>query len=270
MTTEQKLNNLKSTIKSYEKLCVAFSGGVDSAFLLDVASEVLGDNCIAVTARLVGATDKELSLATEFCASKGINQIFLNIDELEISGFKENPADRCYICKKHIFNEILNTAKENSISFIADGSNHDDKSDYRPGMKALKELNIVSPLAICELTKSEIRKLSKLRNLPTWNLPSSPCLSSRIPYGETITYEKLEKIRQGEAFLKELGFDVCRVRIHGELGSLVRIELDSTMLHRAFDIYSQINAFFKDLGFDYVTLDLSGFKSGSLNKPIIP
>ena len=263
----KKYSELKEHLASLGSLVVGFSGGVDSAFLLAAAHEALGDSVVAVTARspLVPAAD--LDEATAFCRERGIRHFTVDFDPLADETVRSNPADRCYHCKKIVFGGITDKARELGIQYVADGSNADDVSDYRPGERAVKELGIISPLREAGLTKSEIRELSKEMGLPTWEKPSAACLASRIPYGEEITEEKLSKIEAAEDFLKGLGFTNIRVRAHGDLA---RIELMPKETGRMAeeDIRKDVSYKLKELGFTYVTLDLEGYRMGSLNKKI--
>ena len=224
----EKIRILKDYLASLESVAVAFSGGVDSTLLLKVAHDVLDNgaanskNVIAVTVSSNFIPVRELEEAKKFCEENKIPQIICEVDTLKIEGLKNNPKDRCYICKKNIFTKILSIAKENNISNVIEGSNLDDLGDYRPGLKAIEELGIKSPLKFAGLTKSEIRELSQKFNLPTWNKPSFACLASRFVYGEEITNEKLKMVENAEELLKSLGFNQFRVRIHD---NIARIEI---------------------------------------------
>lgn len=263
MTINDKYNNLISYLKTLDSVAVAFSGGVDSTLLLKASKEALGpDSVIAVTVISNLIPQFELKDSADFCASEGINQMLCRVDELAIDGFSSNPPNRCYICKKAIFSNIIDIAKSNGIANILEGSNLDDDNDYRPGMQAIKELGILSPLKQCELTKDDIRAISKSLNLPTWDKPSFACLASRFTYGEEITVEKLKMVESAEDILRNKGFKQLRVRIHSHLA---RIEVLPADLERLFSIKDEINAEFKKLGFKYVTMDLGGFRSGSMN-----
>lgn len=247
-----KLNNLKNYIKSLGSVAVAFSAGVDSTFLLKIAHEVLGDKVIALTAKSPMFPKRELEEATNFCVQEGIRHIIVEID---IEDIKHNPQNRCYICKKNIFSKFLEIAKANNIEHVLEGSNIDDESDYRPGMQAVKELEIISPLRLAGLTKAEIRELSNNQK------PSFACLASRFVYGEEITPEKLNMIEKAEQLLFEKGFKQFRVRIHGKLA---RIEILPEQFEKLINanVYSE----FKDLGFEYITMDLRGYRTGSMNE----
>ena len=265
MDTYQKYNKLKEILGEQKSIAVAFSGGVDSTFLLKVAYDVLGENAIALTADLSSFAENELSETKKFCQENEISQEICCVNEFEIPGFSQNPPDRCYICKKVIFTNLWKTAREKGIRMLAEGSNMDDCKDYRPGRKAVKELKVRSPLQEAGLYKDEIRQLSKELNLPTWKKPSFACLASRFVYGETITREKLLMVQKAEAVLRELGFIQYRVRIHGMIARIEVPENDIGMLIVPKN-RKQITERFKKLGFTYITVDLQGFRSGSMNE----
>ena len=261
----EKLETLKALLARFEGLAVAFSGGVDSAFLLAVAREVLGDRAIAVTAAPAFVPPRELEEAKAFCEERGIRQVVIPAGNLNIEGVRHNPPDRCYYCKKEIFGKILQVAVENGITVVAEGSNMDDTGDYRPGMRAVRELGVVSPLLEAGLTKAEIRTLSREMGLPTWDKPSFACLASRFVYGEAITDEKLRMVDRAEQLLLDMGFRQFRVRIHGDLA---RLELLPEELPRATEAENRrrISERLKEYGFSYVTLDLAGYRTGSMNE----
>lgn len=267
MNTIEKLQKLKDILKEKGSLAVAFSGGVDSTFLLQVAKDVLGDNVIAVTARSSTYPEREFNEATEFAKLINVKHIVITSEELEIEGFSENPVNRCYYCKHELFEKILDVAKENNIKFVADGSNIDDLSDYRPGAKAVKELSVISPLKASEMTKSDIRILSKEMKLKTWDKQAFACLASRFPYGHKITKEKLSMVDKAEQILLDLGFRQVRVRHHGDLA---RIEVDGSEIARFFNenIMDKIYNDFKQIGFTYVSLDMKGYRTGSMNETL--
>ena len=258
----QKADKLKSYLRELGRVAVAYSGGVDSTFLLKVAHDVLGDEVLALTAASKFIPRRELDETIKFCAENKIRQIIFEADVLNIAGVKENPVDRCYLCKRELFKNFLRLAEENKISIVVEGSNMDDTSDYRPGMKALAELGIKSPLQVAELYKSEIRELSREMNLPTWSKPSMACLASRFVYGETLTEKNLSMVEAAEEFLLQAGFKQFRVRVHGKIA---RIEILPEEFNRLLKIREEISARFKALGFDYVTLDLQGYRTGSMN-----
>lgn len=265
MKTKQE--NLKELIKSYGKLAVAFSSGVDSTYLLKVAHDVLGDNVIAITVTSHSFPQREAREADEFCKSNGIKQFVVASDELAIEGFRDNPPNRCYICKREIFTKILSVAKANGIDVVAEASNMDDNGDYRPGHIAIKELGIKSPLREAQLYKKEIRALSEELNLPTWNKPSFACLASRFVYGEPITAEKLDMVDKAEQLLMERGFRQFRVRIHG---NLARIEVEPAEFDKIMqpELRETISKSLKEYGFAYVSLDLQGYRTGSMNETL--
>ena len=262
----KKLSDLRKLLKSFGSAAIAFSGGVDSTFLLKVAHDELGEKVVAVTVISPLIPEKEAFEAENFCKNENIRHFVLELDPLEIPNFKNNPKNRCYICKKEIFSRIKDLAKENGIFTVCEGSNADDTGDYRPGMQAVRELGIKSQLLECGLTKNEIRILSKEMDLPCWNKPSAACLASRFVYGEEITEKKLKMVEIAEDFLHEKGFMQQRVRIHGE--NLARIEIEKNDFEKILAIKDEINSFFKELGFVYTTLDLTGFRSGSMNEVI--
>ncbi|ADQ07240.1 PP-loop domain protein [Caldicellulosiruptor hydrothermalis 108] len=264
-TLQEKYEKLKNYIKSLGSLAIAYSGGVDSTFLVKVAYDVLGDRVIAVTATSSTYPKRELNDAITFIKQIGAKHIVIESEELEIEGFNKNPVDRCYYCKKELFEKIWKVAKAHGIEYVADGSNFDDLNDFRPGMKAACELNVVSPLKVAGLTKEDIRKLSKELGLPTWDKPAFACLSSRIPYGERITKEKLSMIEKAEEYLLGLGFKQVRVRYHQD--KLARIEIGKDEMEKFLDIklIESVRNKFKELGFLYITLDLEGYRTGSMN-----
>ncbi|HYF84458.1 MAG TPA: ATP-dependent sacrificial sulfur transferase LarE [Clostridia bacterium] len=259
---QNKLENLRKIIRNTDGAVVAFSGGVDSTFLLKVASEVLGDNIIAVTANSETYPKRELEEAKLFAETQGIRHIVIETLELEIAGFADNPPDRCFYCKHELFSKLTEIAKNNGLRYVFDGSNFDDRNDHRPGMRAAKQLGVVSPLKDAEMTKDDIREMSKEFGLSTWNKPSFACLSSRFPYGTKITPDKLVVIGEAEDFIRDLGFPELRVRHHD---TIARIEVGKADLGRIVTFADQITDKLKSLGFLYVTLELSGYKTGSMN-----
>ena len=261
----EKYDALKKYIKSFGSVAVAFSSGVDSTFLLYASKEALGDQAIAVTASSCSFPKRELDEAKAYCKSMGIRHLIVRSDELEIEGFSQNPANRCYLCKKELFEKIREIAGSEGIAEIAEGSNLDDNGDYRPGLIAVAELGIKSPLREVGFTKKEIRTLSRYLGLPTWEKQSFACLASRFPYGETISEEKLRMVDQAEQFLLDMGFHQLRVRIHGDIA---RIELMPEEFPKILSeaVRSQVNEHLRKIGFHYVTLDIQGYRTGSMNE----
>jgi len=264
---EEKYDRLKASILKMGSAAVAFSGGVDSTFLLKVAHDLLGDKVIAVTARSGSFPKRELEETATFCEKENIMHIICDTEELKIEGFSKNPVNRCYICKSEIFTKIRAVAKEYEIVNVVDGSNTDDTGDYRPGMLALLEQDVKSPLREAGLNKTEIRQLSKKLGLPTWNKQSFACLYSRFPYGTEINQQCLEMVDRAEQFLIEMGFRQVRVRYHG---NLARIETDAegfeliNIKENRAKIYNE----FRNIGFTYVAFDILGYRTGSMNEAL--
>lgn len=268
-----KYEEFKAYLLSLESIAVAFSSGVDSAFLLYACLDAFSedkDSVIAVTSAINSFPERDLNESQQFCSKYGVNQKIITIDELLIEGFTSNPPDRCYICKKALFSTMKDWALSNGYKVVVEGSNLDDDSDYRPGHRAIKELEIISPLRKIGFTKNDIRMLSKHFDIPTWNKPSFACLSSRIPYGEVITREKLKMVEEGEQFLMDLGFTQFRVRAYEKDGLQAKIEVLLSEIDRFKDeaLYSKVVTKLKNLGFNEVIVDPKGFRSGSLNEAL--
>lgn len=262
-----KYDRLKDYLASFGSVAVAFSSGVDSTFLLYAAKEALGDHAIAVTASSCSFPERELKEAKEYCQKMGIRHFVIKSEELEIEGFSHNPKNRCYLCKHELFEKIGALAKEQGINEIAEGSNLDDNGDYRPGLQAVAELGVKSPLRHIGFTKQEIRELSQYLNIPTWNKQSFACLSSRFPYGDLINEKKLKMVDRAEQLLLDMGFHQLRVRIHGDVA---RIELLPDEFPKFMEEKTRLSVYkkFKEYGFSYVTLDVLGYRMGSMNETL--
>ncbi len=260
-----KLDALQATLRNYGSVAVAFSGGVDSTFLLKVAHSALGDSCVAVTVRSCNFPKLEQEETSEFCRAEGIRHVIADVDVLSIPGFAENPPDRCYICKRELFRRMKSVAADERLAVVCEGSNMDDLGDYRPGLKAIAELGIESPLRKCGLTKQDIRDLSREMHLPTWHKPSCACLASRFAYGERITADGLARVDRAEQLLADLGFTQSRARVHGDL---VRIEVPQEDLESVLAQRARIVGALKADGFAYVALDLQGYRTGSMNETL--
>lgn len=264
-TIQEKYTALQDYLRSLGSVAVAFSSGVDSTFLLRVAHDVLGDKAVAVTASSCSFPERELQEARAFCEQNGITHIICKSEELDIDGFRQNPKNRCYLCKHELFEKIWDIARERGLNAVAEGSNTDDNGDYRPGLIAVRELGVKSPLREAQLSKAEIRQLSKELGLPTWDKQSFACLSSRFVYGETISEEKLGMVDKAEQLLLDLGFHQVRVRIHGRIA---RIELLPGEFEKLLAVRKLVYDTCKSLGFTYVTLDLGGYRTGSMNETL--
>jgi pyridinium-3,5-biscarboxylic acid mononucleotide sulfurtransferase len=265
---QKKLDQLRAIFAPMPAVMVAFSGGVDSTFVLKVAQDTIGERVIALTTTSPTMPQEDRDTAIMMAAEIGARHLLIDSNELEIPGYAANPINRCYLCKTNLFEVCEARAAALGIGEIVDGLNLDDLHDYRPGMKAAAERRVRHPLVEAELSKAEIRELSRALGLRTWDRPASPCLSSRFPYGTEITPEGLRKVAAGEQLLHALGFRVARVRYHGEVA---RIELERDQIARVFEpeIRDRVERELKRIGFRFVTIDLKGFRSGSLNEGIV-
>ena len=264
---QAKVNALYTCLHDYQKVIVAFSGGVDSTFLAEAAQHALGDDALAVTAISDSYPIREMRAAQDIAKQIGIRFETVHTEELELEGYASNPTNRCYFCKTELFDKLRPIAEKYDVGTIVYGAIPDDVGDHRPGMDAAKRMGIQAPLIDVALTKAEIREISKAWQLPTWDKPAFACLSSRFPYGMRITRELLRQVDAAEQFLYDLGIRQFRVRHHGELA---RIELEPTEMSRFLrtDARQQVSAHFKTLGYAHVTLDLQGYRSGSLNEGV--
>jgi len=269
--TELKLNRLKESIEKLEKVVVGFSGGVDSTLMLKISIDVLGGkNVWAVTGDSESLMPEELDLCRELASRLGIaaeNYLEIKTDELQDPDYRKNPENRCFYCKQELFGRLVEIAGNTGAKYVLDGSNADDLHDWRPGREAAEKLNVVSPLADAGLTKDEIREIARELGLPNWEKPALACLASRIPYGSEITAEKLFQVAEAERFIKSLGFSQFRVRHHGEMA---RIEFVKDEIGRIFEdgLAEKISARLKLIGFTYTTVDLAGYRRGSMNENI--
>ncbi len=260
---EDLLQELEGFIAPYGSALVAFSGGVDSSLALAIAARALPkDKVLAVTSNNETYLPSELSLAQDFAGSLGVEHLVVNTRELDNPNYASNPTNRCYFCKSTLYTDFAALAEERGYGCVVDGANADDEGDYRPGRKAAKELDVVSPLSDAGITKNEVRELALHLGLPSWDKPALACLSSRFPYGQEITPEKLTQVARAEEFMRNEGFKQVRVRHHGEIA---RLEVGPQELERAFAERERITTELLDAGFLYVALDLAGYKSGSLN-----
>ncbi len=265
---DTKLERTRAILAPMRSVIVAFSGGVDSTFVLKVAHDTIGDRVLALTTTSPTMPEEDRESALAMAQVIGARHLIVESNELEIPGYAQNPINRCYLCKHNLFTVCEAKAAELRIDEIVDGLNLDDLHDYRPGMQAASEKRVRHPLVEAELSKAEIRELSRAMGLPTWDRPASPCLSSRFPYGTTITPEGLQKVAAGERLLHSMGFKIARVRFHGEVA---RLELERSEMARIFEpqIRETVDREFKKIGFRFVAIDLKGFRSGSLNEGVI-
>jgi uncharacterized protein len=260
-----KKERLVKALRQFESLAIAFSGGVDSTYLLAVAHDVLKGKVIALTADSPVHPAKEKARAVELAKSLGVEHIVIKSREMGHSDFIANQKNRCYICKKLLFEDILNLATQRGIRQVAHGANVDDLRDFRPGFKAAEELGIIAPMVDAGMTKGDIRRLSKAMNLPTWDKPSMACLATRIPYGTPISPDAIEMVAKAENFITGLGFMTCRVRHHGKVA---RIELNPRELDKIMnaEIRAEVVRVLRKIGFAHIALDMEGYIQGSMNR----
>ncbi|MBQ9041934.1 MAG: ATP-dependent sacrificial sulfur transferase LarE [Eggerthellaceae bacterium] len=262
-----KFDILCETLGAYERLAVAFSGGVDSTLLLKVAHDVLGDDAVAVTGCSPSIPTREIEEARQFCRDEGVRHLLVETHEFDIEGFDHNPVDRCYHCKRELFNCIRREAATHDIWTIAEGSNLDDEGDYRPGFKAVAEMDIVSPLRAAGLTKADVRNLARFLGLSVWDKPAFACLNTRFAYGDLLTSERLMMVDKAEDVIRDAGFSQVRVRMQDETA---RIEVPPTDIERlaSESQRTEIAGKLKELGFAYISLDLQGYRTGSMNETL--
>ena len=263
----EKLIKLEEILHEMGSVLIAYSGGVDSTFLLKVASDILGDKVLAVTAVSATYTQAEHKQACTMADSIGVRHMTISTNELEDADFCENPPERCYYCKRELFGKLREIADNEGIEYVVDASNLDDCLDFRPGRKAGEENRVRSPVLEARISKEEVRSLSRNMGLETWDNPSAACLASRFPYGEEITQEKLTRVEKAEDTLRDLGFKQLRVRSHGNIAR-IEVEADSIQKISEPETRTVITGKLKDLGFTYVTVDLAGYRTGSMNEPL--
>lgn len=265
LTADEKELNLRSLMHEMKSVLVAYSGGVDSTYLALIANQELGADALCVTGISPSVSDAQRVQAEKIAKDFKFNFQTIQTEELENPDYNSNPTNRCYFCKTELYGKLAPFARDKKIEFVLDGANTDDTGDYRPGRQAATEKGVRSPLIEVGLSKNEIRELSRKQNLPTWDEPASPCLSSRIAYGLPVTIERLSKVERGEQFLRSLGFREFRVRVHDELA---RLEISTDEMPRAldFEMTGKLAEKFRQLGFRYVTIDLHGFRSGAMNE----
>ena len=267
MTVIAKEERLRELFRGLESVIVAYSGGVDSSYVAYVANAELGTRAVCITGQSASLPSYQNEEIDRVVRNFGFNHEVINTDELQLPGYRANDGDRCYFCKDELYGKLESVARSRGIEYIVDGSTVDDLDDYRPGRQAAKQHAVRSPLIEVGLNKNEVRELSRRATLPTWDKPASPCLSSRIAYGTTVTIERLQKVDRGEEILREFGFREFRVRHHD---TLVRLEISPAEMDRVLEkeVIDQLAARFRELGFKYVTLDLHGFRSGSMNEAL--
>ncbi|MDD5428677.1 MAG: ATP-dependent sacrificial sulfur transferase LarE [Candidatus Omnitrophica bacterium] len=261
---DQKIKRLNNILKSFKRVVIAYSGGLDSTFLLKAAVDALGrENVLAVTARSETYPVSEYRDAVKAAKSIGADHIVVDTDELNIKNFRENPVNRCYYCKKELFKKLIAISNRRRMAYVLDGTNYDDLKDIRHGTKAAIELGIERPLLKAKITKKDIRKFSKILGLPTWDKPSFACLASRFPFNSAIDKEGLKKVDEAESYLRKIGFKQVRVRIHGDIA---RLEILPADFSKAVKLRDKITSKLRSLGFVYIALDLAGYRTGSMHE----
>jgi pyridinium-3,5-biscarboxylic acid mononucleotide sulfurtransferase len=267
MSVIAKEERLRELFRGLKSVIVAYSGGVDSSYVAYVANAELGTRAVCITGQSASLPSYQNEEIDRVVKNFGFNHEVINTDELQLPGYRANNGDRCFFCKDELYGKLESVARSRGIEYIVDGSTVDDLDDYRPGRQAAKQHAVRSPLIEVGLNKNEVRELSHRATLPTWDKPASPCLSSRIAYGTTVTIERLQNVDRGEEILREFGFREFRVRHHD---TLVRLEISPAEMDRVLqkDVIDQLAARFRELGFKYVTLDLHGFRSGSMNEAL--